>query len=122
MMGQPYQRPKQAPNYSPQFEYLMAQAKNGNIPPIPANMTNQINFNAKGLDSKGKGSGQTEMKEGENQDKNNKLFKRQSYHVGIAYYIHYKKVSEGTNGVLNETDYDPTFHAKKLREGQGMPE
>ena len=42
----------------------------------------------------------------------NKPFKRQSYHVAIAYHIHLKQV-KNTKAV----EYvDPTFPARKLRE------
>lgn len=42
----------------------------------------------------------------------NKPFKRQSYHVAIAYHIHLKQVKRNT-----AVEYvDPTFPARKLRE------
>ena len=42
----------------------------------------------------------------------NKPFKRQSYHVAIAYHIHLKQVK----GSKTVEYVDPTFPAKKLRE------
>lgn len=45
----------------------------------------------------------------------NKLFKRSSYHVAIAYHIYLKKLqSKKTDAV--KLNLDPTYHAKKLRE------
>ena len=41
-----------------------------------------------------------------------KLFKRQSYHVAIAYHIHLR--GKGTNAT-EQKDIDPTFHARRLR-------
>lgn len=41
-----------------------------------------------------------------------KPFKRQSYHVAIAYHIHIKNV-RARNG--SDQEVDPTYHARKLR-------
>lgn len=41
-----------------------------------------------------------------------KPFKRQSYHVAIAYHIHLKN---SKNANKNSNEIDPTFYAKKLR-------
>lgn len=47
----------------------------------------------------------------------NKPFKRQSYHVAIAYHIHLKQVKN-----TKSVEYvDPTYPARKLRE-QTQPE
>lgn len=40
-----------------------------------------------------------------------KLFKRSSFHVGIAYHIYFKKMREKGLGEM-----DPTYQARKLRE------
>ncbi len=40
-----------------------------------------------------------------------KLFKRQSYHIAIAYYVHTVKVKLANSDIL-----DPTYNARKLRE------
>lgn len=45
-----------------------------------------------------------------------KPFKRQSYHVAIAYHIHLKRVKPNENS--NANDIDPTYNARKLREQQ----
>ena len=42
-----------------------------------------------------------------------KPFKRQSYHVAIAYHIHIKMV-KAKNG--SEQEVDPTYNARKLRD------
>ena len=47
-----------------------------------------------------------------------KPFKRQSYHVAIAYHIHLKRI-KSTNPSPNEID--PTYAARKLRESQNPP-
>ena len=46
----------------------------------------------------------------------NKLFKRSSYHVAIAYHIYLKNLKAKGNVIENEID--PTYHAKKLKEGR----
>jgi len=43
-----------------------------------------------------------------------KPFKRQSYHIAIAYHIHLKHVRSGN--YPSARDIDPTFNARKLRE------
>lgn len=46
----------------------------------------------------------------------NKIFKRSAYHVAIAYHIYIKKMREkGAQG----SEIDPTYSARKLREGMG---
>jgi hypothetical protein len=47
-----------------------------------------------------------------------KPFKRQSYHVAIAYHIHLKRI-RSTNP--NAADIDPTYPARKMRESQRPP-
>ena len=43
-----------------------------------------------------------------------KPFKRQSYHVAIAYHIFLKQIKTGPNP--NARDIDPTYNARKLRD------
>jgi hypothetical protein len=68
----------------------------------------------------GKGKGKEERR-GSAAGKNGKgkeelkPFKRQSYHVAIAYHIHLKRI-KSTNP--SSTEIDPTFPARKLRESQ----
>ena len=45
---------------------------------------------------------------------NNKVFKRSSCHVAIAYHIYIKQKSEG-GPLMNEVD--PTLQARRLKEG-----
>jgi hypothetical protein len=42
-----------------------------------------------------------------------KLFKRQSYHVAIAYHIHLKNIKSKEG---KRPEIDPTYYARKLRE------
>lgn len=42
-----------------------------------------------------------------------KPFRRQSYHIAIAYHIYLKAIKESENPSLK--DIDPTFKARKLR-------
>lgn len=44
-----------------------------------------------------------------------KPFKRQSYHVAIAYHIHLKHTKSGSEAAHS---IDPTYNARKLRELQ----
>jgi len=44
-----------------------------------------------------------------------KLFKRSSYHVAIAYHIHLKKLQEEKKDTSKLMNWDPTYHARKLR-------
>lgn len=46
-----------------------------------------------------------------------KPFKRQSYHVAIAYHIHLKRI-KSTNP--SPSEIDPTYPARKLRESQAQ--
>jgi hypothetical protein len=48
-----------------------------------------------------------------------KPFKRQSYHVAIAYHIHIKRIKTANPSA---TEIDPTYPARKLRESQSQPE
>ena len=43
-----------------------------------------------------------------------KLFKRASYHVGLAYYIHIEKVKK--KGKLSLEDLDPTTTSRRLKQ------
>ena len=45
---------------------------------------------------------------------NNKVFKRSSYHVAIAYHIYIKKMSQ-RGPLMNEVD--PTLRARRLKDG-----
>jgi hypothetical protein len=47
-----------------------------------------------------------------------KPFKRQSYHVAIAYHIHLKRIK---SLAPLPTEIDPTYAARKLRENQNPP-
>lgn len=44
----------------------------------------------------------------------NKLFKRGSYHVAIAYHIYVANLKKC--GSANRLELDPTYHARKLKE------
>lgn len=44
-----------------------------------------------------------------------KPFKRQSYHVAIAYHIHLKRIKSASP---SPSEIDPTYPARKLRESQ----
>ena len=45
-----------------------------------------------------------------------KLFKRSAYHVAIAYHIYLKNLN--AKGGPIGSDIDPTYYAKKLKEGR----
>lgn len=47
-----------------------------------------------------------------------KPFKRQSYHVAIAYHIHLKQLHAGNHA--SAKDIDPTYNARKLRQKTGQ--
>jgi hypothetical protein len=56
------------------------------------------------------------MKGGKEYKDELKPFKRQSYHVAIAYHIHLRRMkNSGRTG-----DLDPTIPARKLRESQSQ--
>ncbi len=61
----------------------------------------------------------TGQKVGSKESNDLKPFKRQSYHVAIAYHIYMRQVKEGSNP--NATNIDPTFNARKLRDESLKP-
>lgn len=71
---------------------------------------NTIGFGKSQIDQKG---GFKNVPKGINE---NKLFKRSSYHVAIAYHIHLKKLHLEKADAAKIANLDPTYHAKKLRE------
>lgn len=82
---------------------------------IPRQLLQGQNGKGKGRDDRkgtqakgGRGLGREELKP----------FKRQSYHVAIAYHIHLKRIRS-----LNPSaaEIDPTYPARKLRESQQQP-
>ena len=46
-----------------------------------------------------------------------KPFKRQSYHVAIAYHIHLKRVKQG---LTSGNQIDPTYNSRQLRGGKSI--
>lgn len=91
-----------------------------NISNVSADMLKGLDIPRHLLQAKNKGK---EDKKGGQASKNGKSkeelkpFKRQSYHVAIAYHIHLKRIKTANP---NPTEIDPTYPARKLREMQGQ--
>lgn len=84
---------------------------------IPRQLLEQQNLGQKSKkEDKGKSSQLLKnMKTGKDSKDDLKPFKRQSYHVAIAYHIHLKRIK---NSNPTSSDIDPTYPARKLRESQ----
>lgn len=67
----------------------------------------------KDIDKKKKGSGLNDLKRPIEREEL-KPFKRQSYHVAIAYHIFLKQIKAGSNP--SPRDIDPTYNARRLRD------
>jgi hypothetical protein len=85
-----------------------------NINALSADMLRELSIPTEMLQRQGagKGKGKEEKKAGRVGREESKPFKRQSYHIAIAYHIHLKQVRN-----TKAAEYvDPTYAARKLRE------
>ena len=73
----------------------------------------------KDSDKKKKGSGLNDLKRPTEREEL-KPFKRQSYHVAIAYHIFLKQIKAGPNP--SPRDIDPTYNARRLRDQSQKPQ
>lgn len=87
---------------------------------IPKQLLESQNGTSKSRPKEDKSKGQQllrNIKTGKESKEDLKPFKRQSYHVAIAYHIHLKRIK---NINPSATEIDPTYPARKLRESQNQ--